>query len=58
MRPKGPKTIFLETSPLSQGLDDGPPPPPLLSEGLESGSASVLTHSIVERILVFNGRYL
>ena len=38
MRPEGPKKIFLETgsSPLSQGLDDRPPPlPPPLSEGLD-----------------------
>ena len=35
MRPKGPKKIFLETGPLplSQGLDDRPPP---LSEDLDS----------------------
>ena len=35
MRPKGPKKIFFEARPpLSQGLDDRPPPPPL-SEGLD-----------------------
>ena len=35
MRPKGPKKIFSEAGvpPLSQGLDDDPPPP--LFEGLD-----------------------
>ena len=35
-RPEGPKNIFFKTAPLplSQGLDNLPPPPPL-SEGLD-----------------------
>ena len=41
MRPEGPEKIFWETkAPLSQGLDDRPPPPPRLI--LRSGSATEL----------------
>ena len=43
LRPEGLRKIFFETgSPLSQGLDDRPPPPPLLSEGLDPPMGMIL----------------